>query len=163
MPGHKRPGRRHQNTRARSPHVDRQTPADASPGYDFRNLDRAEWGDRATQSRTPREAAAQDHHSQFHQHIHNSIERAVQSVVVLVDHSEPPVGGYMALKTVAVATPIPTYEGNDNLEIFMRWLQAFLNYMDVHKTYDHHRVITMHTVMKGSAQAWFDTRIQCRG
>src|SRR6266852_1101327 len=48
VPGHERPGRRRRNTRARSPHVDRRMPTDASPGYDFRNLDRAEWGERAT-------------------------------------------------------------------------------------------------------------------
>ena len=58
---------------------------------------------------------------------------------------------------------IPTYGGNDNLEIFMKWLQAFLNYLDVHQLvgerYDHHWVITMHMAMKGSAQAWFDMTI----
>jgi hypothetical protein len=103
----------------------------------------------------------QDRHSQFHRRIHDGIERAVRSVV---DHEEPPVGGYVALKTVAAATPIPTYEGNDDLEIFMKWLQAFLNYLDVHQLvgerYDHHRIITMRTALKGSAQAWFDTTIR---
>ena len=35
----------------------------------------------------------------------------------MIDHDEPPAGGYIALKTVAVATPIPTYGGNDDLNI----------------------------------------------
>jgi hypothetical protein len=160
-PGHERPGRRRRGTRAESPYEERRGPADASPGYDFRNLDRAGWGERASRSRTPGEAAAQDRHSQFHRRIHDGIERAVQSVV---DHEAPPAGGYIALKTVAAATPIPTYEGNDDLEIFMKWLQAFLNYLDVHQlvgeTYDHHRVITMRAAMRGPAQAWFDTTIR---
>ena len=82
----------------------------------------------------------------------------------MIDHDEPPAGGYIALKTVVAATPIPTYGGNDNLEIFMKWLQVFLNYLDIHqlvgKKYDHHQVITMRMAMKGSAQAWFDTTIQ---
>ena len=81
----------------------------------------------------------QDCHSQFHQDIHDGIERAMRSVV---DHEELPVGGYMVLKTVVVATPTPMYKGNDYLEIFMRWLQAFLNSLDIHQlvgeTYDHH-------------------------
>ena len=83
----------------------------------------------------------------------------------MIDHDEPPAGGYIALKTVAVAMPIPTYRGNDDLEIFMKWLQAFLNYLDVHQLvgekYDHHRVTMMRVAMKGSAQAWFDTTIRC--
>ena len=83
----------------------------------------------------------------------------------MIDHDKPPAGGYIALKTVAAAMPIPMYGGNDNLEIFMKWLQAFLNYLDIHqlvgKRYDHHWVITMRAAMKGSAQAWFDTTIRC--
>ena len=82
----------------------------------------------------------------------------------MIDHDEPPAGGYIALKTVAAAMPIPTYGGNDDLEIFMKWLQAFLNYLDVHQLvgekYDHHRVTMMCAAMKGSAQAWFDTTIR---
>ena len=103
---------------------------------------------------------AQDHHSEFHRRIHSGIEKAVRSVI---DHDKPPAGGYIALKTVVVATPIPTYGGNDDLEIFMKWLQAFLNYLDVHqlvgKRYDHHQVNTMCAAMKGSAQAWFNMTI----
>ena len=160
VPGHGRPGRRRRSTRPRSPQEERQTPVDASPGYDFRKLDRAEWGERATWSKTPGEAAVQDRHSEFHRQIHSSIEKAVQSVI---DHNEPPAGGYIALKTVAAAMPIPTYRGNDDLEIFMKWLQAFLNYLDVHQLvgerYDHHWVIMMCMAMNGSAQAWFDTTI----
>ena len=55
------------------------------------------------------------------------------------------------LKTVVVAMPIPpTYGGNNDLEIFMKWLQAFLNYLDVHQLvgerYDHHQVIIIRGV-----------------
>jgi hypothetical protein len=82
------------------------------------------------QLRTPGEAAVQDHHSESHQHIHSGIEKAVQSVV---DHDKLPAGGYIALNTVVVAMPIPTYGGNNDLEIFMKWLQVFLNYLDVHQ------------------------------
>ena len=57
------------------------------------------------------------------------------------------------------------YGGNDDLEIFMKWLQAFLNYLDIHQLvgerYGHHQVITMRAAMKGSAQAWFNTTIRC--
>ena len=83
----------------------------------------------------------------------------------MIDHDEPPAGGYIALKTVVASMPIPTYRGNNDLEIFMKWLQAFLNYLDIHqlvgKKYDHHWVITMRAAMKGSAQAWFDMTIRC--
>ena len=86
----------------------------------------------------------------------------VQSVV---EQDELPAGSYIALKTVAAATPIPMYRENDDLEIFMKWLQVFLNYLDIHQLvgeiYNYHQVITMQTAMKGSAQTWFDTTIQC--
>ena len=68
------------------------------------------------------------------------------------------------MKNVAANTPIPTYSGDDDLEIFMRWLQDFLAYIDINElvgeTNDYHRVLTTRLTLKGAAATWYDNTIQ---
>jgi hypothetical protein len=38
----------------------------------------------------------------------------------------------MVIKTMAASIPIPKYGGDDDLEVFMMWLQDFLTFIDLH-------------------------------
>jgi hypothetical protein len=37
------------------------------------------------------------------------------------------------IKTIAAVTPVPKYGGNNDLEVFMKWLQGFLTFIDIHQ------------------------------
>ena len=51
------------------------------------------------------------------------------------------------IKTVAAVTPESKYGGDDDLETFMKWLQGFLMFIDIHQLIgcnnDYNRVLTI--------------------
>jgi hypothetical protein len=73
-------------------------------------------------------------------------------------------GSTTFIKSVATVTPVPTYSGEDDLETFMKWLQNFLTFIDIHQLVgeqnDHNRVITTRSALTGPTQVWFDTTIR---
>ena len=69
----------------------------------------------------------------------------------------------MFAKSVAAVMPIPKYGGGDDLEEFMRWLQKFLNFVDIHQLVgianDYNRTLTLGSAMEGAALSWFNLNI----
>ena len=59
---------------------------------------------------------------------------------------------------------MPKYDGDDDLETFMKWLQGFISFLDVHRLVgpdnDHLRVTATQATLTGPAETWFDMSIK---
>jgi hypothetical protein len=57
------------------------------------------------------------------------------------------------VKLVASVISIPTYGGDDDLEVFMKWLQGFLTFIDIHQLVgfdnDYNRILTIGSALEG--------------
>jgi hypothetical protein len=55
---------------------------------------------------------------------------------------------------------MPTYGGDDDLEVFMKWLQGFLTFIDIHQLVgfdnDYNRILTIGSALEGRALSWYD-------
>jgi hypothetical protein len=64
---------------------------------------------------------------------------------------------------VAAVTPAPTYNGEDDLEIFMKWLQSYLTFLDIHRLVgrdsDYERILTLRATLAGPACDWYEVEI----
>ena len=71
---------------------------------------------------------------------------------------------YAYLKTIATGRPMPTYNGNDNLEVFMTWIHEFMSFLDLHQIVgdknDHNRMTILHSSLKGLAKTWYNNSVQ---
>src|SRR6266849_2168905 len=70
----------------------------------------------------------------------------------------------MFIKTFTAVTPVPKYEGDDDLEILMKWLQGFLTFIDIHqlvgRNNDYNRVLTIGSALEGRALGWFNLNMR---
>jgi len=102
-----------------------------------------------------------DRHAAFRVRIHQGIENAIKDIT---DQEPPTPGSTSHLKTVTAATSMPKYDGDDDLETFMKWLQGFTSFLDVHRLVgpenDHLRVTATRATLTGPAETWFDTSIK---
>jgi hypothetical protein len=66
------------------------------------------------------------------------------------------------VKSVAAIIPIPTYGGNNDLEVFMKWLQGFLTFVNIHhligfnNNNNNNWILTIGSVLEGRALSWYD-------
>ena len=70
---------------------------------------------------------------------------------------------YAYLKTVAMGTPMPTYGGEDNLEVFMTWIHSLMCFYNLHQIvgpeHNHNRTTILCAALINRAQTWYDTTI----
>jgi hypothetical protein len=67
-------------------------------------------------------------------------------------------------QTVATGTPMPSYNSEDNLEVFMMWIHSLMCFYDIHQIvgpeHDHNRTTILRAVLKDQVQTWYDMTIQ---
>jgi hypothetical protein len=56
------------------------------------------------------------------------------------------------------------YDGDDDLEVFMTWIHAFMSFLDLHQIVgdknDHNRTTILHSSLKGLAKTWYDNSVR---
>ena len=59
---------------------------------------------------------------------------------------------------------MPTYDGNDDLEVFMTWIHEFMSFLDLHQIVgdknDHNRMTILHLSLKGLVKTWYDNLVR---
>jgi len=59
---------------------------------------------------------------------------------------------------------MPKYRGEDDLEAFMKWLQAFLTFLDIHQLVgrdnDYNRILTIGAALEGRALGWYQLTLR---
>jgi hypothetical protein len=67
-------------------------------------------------------------------------------------------------KPLLTGTPMPLYNGEDHLEVFMMWIHSLMCFYDIHQIvgpeHDHNRTTILHAALKDRAQTWYDMTIQ---
>jgi hypothetical protein len=71
-----------------------------------------------------------DRYGKFHFRIRCGITNAIHHVI---DREPSSLTPNTFIKTIAAVTPVPKYGGNNDLEAFMKWLQGFLTFIDIHQ------------------------------
>ena len=70
---------------------------------------------------------------------------------------------YAYLKTIATGTPVPTYGGKDDLEVFMTWIHSLMCFYHLHQIigpeHDHDRTTILHAALTDQVQTWYDAMI----
>ena len=65
----------------------------------------------------------------------------------------------MYLKTIAAGTPLPIYDGEDDLQVFMPWIHRLMRYFDLHQIvgpgHDHTRTTILYGALLGHAETWY--------
>jgi hypothetical protein len=60
--------------------------------------------------------------------------------------------------------PMPLYNGEDDLEVFMMWIHSLMCFYDIHQIvgpeHDHNRTTILRAALKDQAQTWYDMTIQ---
>jgi hypothetical protein len=93
------------------------------------------------------------HNNMFRGQIHEAIQDAARNVL---RHTPVTLGTYVYLKTVATGMPMPSYNGEDNLEVFILWIHSLMCFYDIHQIvgpeHDHNRTTILHAALKDQAQ-----------
>ena len=75
-------------------------------------------------------------------------------------------GTYMYLKTIAAGTPLPIYNGEDDLQVFMPWIHRLMCYFDLHQIvgtgHDHTRTTILYGALLGHAEMWYEHSVRTR-
>ena len=57
------------------------------------------------------------------------------------------------IKTVTTVTPVPRYRGDNDLKVFMKWLQGFLTFINIHQLMgrgnDYNQILTIGFALEG--------------
>ena len=131
------------------------------PGFNWSRLSTTPGVPRGLSAHPPGVPAPVDRYSKFRMRICRGVTTAIRRVIT----REPPtVGPATVMKTVAAVTPLPKYGGEDDLEIFMKWLVEFLTFIDIHQlvgvAHDYNRTLTIGAALEGRALNWFDLNMR---
>src|SRR5271170_2638198 len=134
---------------------------DPPSSYKWEELGLSSWEQRATREYTPGDTGITERHSSFRARICQGIIDAINNVT----SREPCETGPNAfLKSIAAVTTVPSYGGEDDLEVFMTWLQNLMTFIDMNEivgeSKDYTRAIMTRAALIGPAQVWFDTTIR---
>jgi len=65
---------------------------------------------------------------------------------------------------MAASVPVPKYGGDDDLEVFMKWLQELLAFIDLHQIVgrrnDYTRILTLGSALEGRALSWYNLNLR---
>ena len=129
-------------------------PTETPSGFDWRQLSPA---NRASSLPPAGTTASADRYGDFRYRIRRGITNAVRRVIEREPSSSTP---NTFVKSVASVISIPTYGGDDDLEVFMKWLQGFLTFIDIHQLVgfenDYNRILTIGSALEGRALSWYN-------
>ena len=77
----------------------------------------------------PGEGLSEERNNAFHERLHEAIKDAMRNILRRTPATS---GTYTYLKTVATGTPLPIYNGEDDLQVFMPWIHRLMRYFDLH-------------------------------
>jgi hypothetical protein len=64
---------------------------------------------------------------------------------------------------ISKLSPMPSYNGEDDLEVFMMWIHSLMCFYDIHQIvgpeHDHNRTTILCAALKDRVQTWYDTTI----
>jgi hypothetical protein len=96
----------------------------------------------------------------FRGQIHKAIQDAARDIL---RHTPVTLGMYAYLKTIATGMPMPSYNGEDDLEVFMTWIHSLMCFYNIHEIvgpeHDHNRTTILCAALKDWAQTWYDMTI----
>ena len=133
----------------------------APSGYNWDQLNSTAWRANSSRARTPGEGMLEERNNAFRERLHEAIKDAARDVL-----RQMPVtaGTYMYLKTVAAGMPLPIYDGEDDLQIFMPWIHRLMCYFDLHQIvgtgHDHTRTTILYGALSGHAEMWYEHSVR---
>src|SRR5271169_83997 len=123
-----------------------------TPGPDQPRAKRA--GDRGV-------TAGSNRYDDFQLRIRNGIKTAILRTI---SRSPPESTPNAVIKTMAASVPVPKYGGDDDLEVFMKWLQELLAFIDLHQIVgrrnDYMRILTLGSALEGRALSWYNLNLR---
>jgi hypothetical protein len=129
-------------------------------GYNWSQLDMSGWDPNPTHIWTLSEHISETCNNMFRGQIHEAIWDATHDILRCTPVTS---GTYAYLKTIATGTPMPSYNGEDNLEVFMMWIHSLMCFYDIHQIvgpeHDHNRTTILHAALKDLAQTWYNMTI----
>jgi hypothetical protein len=132
-----------------------------TPGFDWRQLSATRHVSRGASAPTIGTPAVTDRYAGFRFRIRRGITTAVRRII---DREPSSSASNTFIKTVAAVTPIPKYGGDDDLEAFMRWLQGFITFIDIHQLVgrdnDYNRILTIGSALEGRALSWYNLNMR---
>src|SRR5271170_2066135 len=82
----------------------------------------------------------------------------------MISRSPPESTPNAVIKTMAASVPVPKYGGDDDLEVFMKWLQELLAFIDLHQIVgrrnDYTRILTLGSAWEGRALSWYNLNLR---
>ena len=73
-------------------------------------------------------------------------------------------GTYAYLKTIVAGTPLPIYDGEDDLQVFMPWIHRLMCYFDLHQIvgagHNHTRTTILYGALSGHAETWYEHSVR---
>ena len=104
---------------------------------------------------------SEERNNAFREHLHEAIQDAARDVL---RRTPVTAGTYTYLKTVAAGTPLPIYEGEDDLQVFMPWIHRLMRYFDLHQIvgagHDHTRTTILYGALSGHAEMWYEHSVR---
>jgi hypothetical protein len=129
--------------------------------YDWSQLDMSGWDPNPKRIRTLGKCISETRNNTFRGRIHKAIRDAARDVLRCTPVTS---GTFAYLKTVATGTPMPSYNSEDDLEVFMTWIHSLVCFYDIHQIvgpeHNHNRTTILCAALKDRAQTWYDTTIQ---
>jgi hypothetical protein len=130
-------------------------------GYDWSQLDMSGWDPNPKRIRTLGERISETRNNTFRGQIHEAIRDATRDILRRTPVTS---GTYAYLKTVATCMPMPSYNGENDLEVFMMWIHSLMCFYDIHQIvgpeHNHNRTTILRAVWKDRAQTWYNTTIR---
>jgi hypothetical protein len=130
-------------------------------GYDWSQLDMSGWDPNPSHIQMLSKRISEMCNNTFGGQIHEAIRDAAHDVLRCTPVTS---GMYAYLKTVVRGTPMPSYNGEDKLEVFMTWIHSLMCFYDIHQIvgpeHDHNSTTILHAVLKDQVQTWYDMTIQ---
>ena len=97
---------------------------------------------------------SEERNNAFCEHLHEAIQDAAHNRWTPVT-----AGTYTYLKTIAAGTPLPIYDGEDDLQIFMPCIHRLMCYFDLHQIvgagHNHTRTTILYGALSGHAKMWY--------
>ena len=133
----------------------------APSGYNWDQLNSTAWRANSSRARTPGEGMSEERNNAFHECLHKAIKDAARDVL---RRTPVTAGTYAYLKTIAAGMPLPIYDGEDDLQIFMPWIHRLMCYFDLHQIvgtgHDHTRTTILYGTLSGHTETWYEHSVR---
>ena len=133
----------------------------APSGYNWDQLNSTAWRANSSRARTLGKGVSEECNNAFRERLHEAIKDAACDVLRWMPVTA---GTYAYLKTVAAGTPLPIYDGEDDLQIFMPWIHRLMRYFDLHQIvgagHDHTRTTILYGALSGHAEMWYEHSVR---